>query len=432
MVLEGAKIAMAKTFIALSVPRSHLVEGSPPASPPRPNLHLPAATRLNAGALINDHCWVLSEEGESCAEVCGSVGQVNIRATVLGASSYSVVEQLQSLNHLEVTATDALGEPCGSVHHLDWGLYVYARDAFAHGEGRWHCFAGQTYAAVSHGVRSPCVCWPPPPSPPPPKPPGPPPPLPAPPPSPPLPPPPPPSPPPCGFGFPDACPPPPSMARAAGAAKLAAAGAVAAAAAAAARAVRRRDGERRRRVLGARRRRRVVRRRLRRRAEDRRDTTFQGMSDNVIGRLSFEYGLRDVAHLESAAARAQLWRNSFRRAIRRRRPRSFAADAARQRPDRYAAHHSETACLTLWFAEVQAGLLPGRGARPGRRRRPGGVRRNPRRRRRRRPRRVRRHRPSQLGVGGVRDPPRPRSRWASRPSSSRCTVPRSGGRRGRG
>ena len=32
------------------------------------------------------------------------------------------------------------------------------------------------------------------------------------------------------------------------------------------------------------------------------DTTFQGMSDNVIGRLSFEYGLRDVAHLGVYAA----------------------------------------------------------------------------------------------------------------------------------
>ena len=293
---------VAKTPIALAMVRTSLVliglvttTAAQPCTSGRDRL---------AGALINDHCWVLSEEGESCAEVCGSVGQVNIRATVLGASSYSVVEQLQSLNHLEVTATDALGEPCGSVHHLDWGLYVYARDAFAHGEGRWHCFAGQTYAAVSHGVRSPCVCWPPPPSPPPPKPPGPPPPLPAPPPSPPLPPPPPPSPPPCGFGFPDACPPPPSMAPwppappnspppapspppppppplAPCAGVTANAGGVCW--------VLGGEGESCADVCGG-------------EWKIDADTTFQGMSDNVIGRLSFEYGLRDVAHLGVYAA----------------------------------------------------------------------------------------------------------------------------------
>ena len=118
------------------------------------------------GALVDGECWRLSSPSQSCADLCGGATRVDAETTVGDSTSEEVVYAIEATYGLHDTSKDSLNAPCGwpppwttgGPLFPEWGMYVFVPDAYVHGGGRWHCIEGQTYRAVSFGVRSPCVC----------------------------------------------------------------------------------------------------------------------------------------------------------------------------------------------------------------------------------------------------------------------------------
>ena len=83
-----------------------------------------------AGSLVSDDCWVLSQPGQSCADICEGASRVDAETTVGGAFTNIVVAALEAKYGLHDTSRDRLDAPCGwppylaegEVQFPEWGM----------------------------------------------------------------------------------------------------------------------------------------------------------------------------------------------------------------------------------------------------------------------------------------------------------------------
>ena len=82
------------------------------------------------GILVSDDCWVLSQPGQSCADICEGASRVDAETTVGGAFTNIVVAALEAKYGLHDTSRDRLDAPCGwppylaegEVQFPEWGM----------------------------------------------------------------------------------------------------------------------------------------------------------------------------------------------------------------------------------------------------------------------------------------------------------------------
>ena len=105
------------------------------------------------GILVSDDCWVLSQPGQSCADICEGASRVDAETTVGGAFTNIVVAALEAKYGLHDTSRDRLDAPCGwppylaegEVQFPEWGM-VSLPVPTAHGTR--HAF---THLRSTHG-----------------------------------------------------------------------------------------------------------------------------------------------------------------------------------------------------------------------------------------------------------------------------------------